>query len=55
MWKTLKHNGCEYYYYPEDVMISDSGQKNVYAQDADGNEYTIVWGDDGLISEIIPM
>jgi len=56
MLKTLKHNGCEYYYYPEDVMISDwTGQKNVYAQDIDGNEYTIVWGDDGVISEIIPM
>jgi hypothetical protein len=56
MLKTLKYNGCEYYYYPEDVMIGEyTGQKNVYAQDADGNEYTIVWGDDGLISEIIPM
>lgn len=55
MLRTLKYNGREYYYYPDDVTISDwTGQKNVYAQDIEGNEYIIVW-DDGLISEIIPI
>lgn len=53
MWRMLKYKGREYYYYSEDVTVGEySGETNVNAQDADGNEYNIVWAENGGIARI---
>lgn len=51
----LIHKGVTYYYYPEeDICFDDlTGQKLAYVQDLDGNAYTVVWDDDGEVSEIV--
>jgi hypothetical protein len=40
---SINLNGKEYFYYPSDIFESDfTGRRSVYAQDAEGNEYTLI-------------
>lgn len=45
--KTIR--GVEYFYYPDDVYIAEvTGCETVYAQDIDGNEFTLIWTESGI-------
>lgn len=47
----LEQGGKTYYYYPSDVYIAEqTGLKTVYAQDDEGNGYTLVWLKNGTIT-----
>lgn len=51
----LTYKGTVYFYYPSDLYV-DGGQTKVYAQDNDGNEFTIIWNRGGVgIAEVVPQ